>query len=226
MGPPRTGPHPRDPRPRAKTHLSADASGMDVQDDDDDEGEPPNEPGSSSARPSDGPQYTTPTPVPDAESQNPRRGGGPDTTQRVRRTYHDQGAGHARLPDWTRFDIQISLRNLRSWNPAVIRKELRKLHLRWWHAKEPKMRELLQAAGLDKARLDFIKPVVDACRECRAWQRPGHSILPSVSLPTKFNENGECDLLFYKRHIAYHIIDCAIRLSDGCEIHNKETPTL
>ena len=47
-----------------------------------------------------------------------------------------------------------------------------------------------------------------------------------MSLPTKFNDNGECDLLFYKRNIAYHMIDCAIRLSDGCEIQNKETATL
>ena len=32
--------------------------------------------------------------------------------------------------------------------------------------------------------------------------------------------------MFYKRKIAFHIIDRAIRLSDGCEIENKETQTL
>ena len=50
--------------------------------------------------------------------------------------------------------------------------------------------------------------------------------MPSVSLPTKFNEEGECDLFFYKRHIAFHIIDTAIRLGDGEEIPNKEMSTL
>ena len=50
--------------------------------------------------------------------------------------------------------------------------------------------------------------------------------MSSVSLPTKFNEEGECDLLFYKRKIAFRIIDRALRLSDGCEIPNKERDTL
>ena len=88
------------------------------------------------------------------------------------------------------------------------------------------MRHILQAAGVDNVRLDMIKGVVDTCRECRAWQKPGNAIIASVSLPTKFNEEGECDLMFYKRKIAFNIIDRAIRLGDGCEIENKETRTL
>ena len=116
MGPPRTGAHPLDPRPKATAHPSADTSGVDVQADDDtdpEEQDPPNELGTSSA------------------DVSTRRGRGPDTVARTRRTFTDQSVGTARLPDWTRFDIQVSLRNLRSWNPAVIRKEMRKLHLRW-----------------------------------------------------------------------------------------------
>eukprot|EP00974_Lingulodinium_polyedra_P039892 3827971-Lingulodinium_polyedra.AAC.1 len=88
------------------------------------------------------------------------------------------------------------------------------------------MRAILQAAGVDSARLDMIKPVCDTCRECRAWDPPGHKIMPSTSLPTKFNEEGECDLMFYKRKIAFHIIDRAIRLADGCEIPDKYKDTL
>ena len=33
-------------------------------------------------------------------------------------------------------------------------------------------------------------------------------------------------MMFYKRKIAFHIIDRAIRLSDGCEVDNKEAETL
>ena len=55
---------------------------------------------------------------------------------------------------------------------------------------------------------------------------PGHKILPSVSLPTKFLEEGECDLMFYKRKIAFHIIDQTIRLSDGMEIQGKSKESL
>lgn len=42
------------------------------------------------------------------------------------------------------FDIQISLKNLRSWNPAVVQKELRKLRLRWWHLSASKIKEILR----------------------------------------------------------------------------------
>ena len=68
------------------------------------------------------------------------------------------------------------------------------------------MRHILQAAGVDSVRLDMSKGVVDTCRECRAWQKPGNTITASISLPTKFNEEGECDLMFYKKEdrLSYH----------------------
>ena len=50
--------------------------------------------------------------------------------------------------------------------------------------------------------------------------------MPSISIPTKFNEEVETDLMFYKKHIGFHIIDRAIRLSDGCEVSDKKEPTL
>eukprot|EP00959_Pyramimonas_sp_CCMP1952_P458765 9477178-Pyramimonas_sp.AAC.1 len=48
-----------------------------------------------------------------------------------------------RLPDWSRFDVQISLQNIRSLDPSAVTRELRKLRLRWPHAKEPKMQRRL-----------------------------------------------------------------------------------
>eukprot|EP00974_Lingulodinium_polyedra_P080905 7838020-Lingulodinium_polyedra.AAC.1 len=64
------------------------------------------------------------------------------------------------------------------------------------------MRAIIQAAGVDNLSLDMIKPVCGTCRERQAWDPPGRKILPSTSLPTKFNEEGACDLMFYKRKIA------------------------
>ena len=121
----------------ATEHPSSDISGVDALADEsrggvpsatllDESQRPPNEPGISSRDPA------------------PRAGRGPDTIQRVRRTYADQGSGPVRLPDWTMFDIQISLKNLRSWNPAVVQKELRKLRLRWWHLSASKIKEILR----------------------------------------------------------------------------------
>ena len=50
--------------------------------------------------------------------------------------------------------------------------------------------------------------------------------MPSIDITTTFCQKGECDLMFYKKSIAFHIIDRALRLSDGCEVTDKETDTL
>ena len=88
------------------------------------------------------------------------------------------------------------------------------------------MRHLLAGAGIDEVRLNMIRLVCDTCRECRAWEKPGHSTLPSLSLPGKFLDEAECDLFIYKQHIVFHIIDRCIRWAAGREIPNKERATL
>ena len=50
--------------------------------------------------------------------------------------------------------------------------------------------------------------------------------MPSISLPGKFNEEVECDLFFYKKHIVFGIIDRCIRYANGLEIPNKTKDTL
>ena len=209
----REGQHPREPRPMVNSHPSAEASSLDAATAG--SGDAPAEASSSGAASSSGHGNVL-----------AGEGRGPDTAPRTRRTYADTGSGQPTFPDWSRFDIKISLKSLQSYAPSVVIKELRKLHLRWWHAREPKMRELLSAAGVDEARLAMIKGVVDTCRECRAWQKRGNDVLPSTSLATKFNEAGEVDLMYYKKFIGFHIIDRAIRLSDGCQIYDKHTDTL
>ena len=54
--------------------------------------------------------------------------------ERHRRTYRDANEGTEKPADWTRFNVSRSLRALSSGAPGVKRRELRKLHLRWWHA--------------------------------------------------------------------------------------------
>ena len=88
------------------------------------------------------------------------------------------------------------------------------------------MRQLLSAAGVDNVRLDMIKGVVDTCRECRAWQKPQNTVLPSTTISIRFGEHGEVDLMFYKRKIVFHIMDRAIRFAEASEIPDKMEPTL
>ena len=133
----------------------------------------------------------------------------------------------AKYPDWTRFDVQSSLRNMRSDVPSVVLRELRKLHLRWFHAKEPKMRLILSKMGLDNTRLALIKGVCDSGRECRAWEKPSNTVMPSTALPERFNAEVECDLIFYKcKHIVFHIADRCIRFAEGAEIPDRLMDTV
>jgi len=132
----------------------------------------------------------------------------------------------AKLPDWTRSNVQISLRNLRSYEPSVVIKELRKLHLRWWHAKAARMRALLEAAGLDETRLELIKEVVRTCRECRAWSQKEPAEQLAVATATTFNEVGDLDVFVCKKSHCFHLMDNAIRLSDGCPLKQVDGDSL
>ena len=133
-------------------------------------------------------------------------------------------------PDWTRFDIQISLQNLRSQNPGMLRRELRKLHLRWWHASASKMETILRHAGVKEQTLSMIPSIVDTCRECRLWQERGHKIQQSTHISTKMGEEIEIDLFFYRRKTSIHIIDRCTRFTaarmTGEELSGKDFDTL
>eukprot|EP00959_Pyramimonas_sp_CCMP1952_P160920 3365066-Pyramimonas_sp.AAC.1 len=77
-------------------------------------------------------------------------------------------------------------------------------------------------AGLDSVRLNVIKGVCDTRRECRAWDKPGHSVMTSTALPGKLNDGVASELMFSKHeHKLFHIIDCCIRYGAGVEIPDK-----
>eukprot|EP00959_Pyramimonas_sp_CCMP1952_P062162 1299306-Pyramimonas_sp.AAC.1 len=72
----------------------------------------------------------------------------------------------------------------------------------------------------------MIKGVCDTCRECKAWDKPGHTVMPSAALPGTFNEEVECDLVFYKQeHNIFHTIDRCIRYATGIEIPDTTMTT-
>eukprot|EP00959_Pyramimonas_sp_CCMP1952_P385318 8075575-Pyramimonas_sp.AAC.1 len=81
---------------------------------------------------------------------------------------------------------------------------------------------ILTKAGLDNVRLNLITGVCDTCRQCRARNKPGHTVIPSTALPGKFHEEVECDLMFYNQeHMIFHIIGHWIRYATGMEIPGK-----
>ena len=46
--------------------------------------------------------------------------------------------------------------------------------------------------------------------------------MPLVSLPLELNEEGECDLLFYKRQMTSHIKDRAVKHASTCRRRDKK----
>ena len=68
------------------------------------------------------------------------------------------------------------------------------------------MRKTLQAVGTQSSTLDMITGIVKTCRQCRAWMSPGSATVSSITLPERFNQHVECDLMFYKAFIIFHMI--------------------
>ena len=133
------------------------------------------------------------------------------------------------LSDWTKFDLQASLRELHVGTPAQKRRLVRKLHLRWWHCGATTLHRLLKAAGAPTDVLDMVAEIVDTCRICRAWSRPTNS-MASSRLVTSFNEEVEGDIVFVKfqgnSKSFLHLVDRATRWCATCEIADRATSTL
>ena len=129
-------------------------------------------------------------------------------------------------PGWTQFDLGTALQELRSVREGVMRRALRQLHLRWWHAPAKRMRELLQLAGANSKALDAIQDIVDTCRTCRQWTRPGCRSMTTTRLSTYFNETIQVDLLFHNKHVIFHAIDEAIRWTVAVTVANQQTETI
>ena len=186
----RTGQHPRPPRKEAQDSVTANEQAQDL-DGQDIEAEAEVELGqttvgsSSSSRdtPAAEPAEEAPLPsVPTDEGLYPpkaqhmqeavegevpllsatRRGGSRAPHNRQRKAVADSGKGAERCSDWTRFDVGTVLRTLkRAVDKTTIKRELRKLRLRWWRAPKSATHRVLEAAGLPKEMLDLIPDVVD-----------------------------------------------------------------
>ncbi|CAJ1367944.1 unnamed protein product, partial [Effrenium voratum] len=88
---------------------------------------------------------------------------------------------------------------------------LRRLHIRWYHPGAARMKALLQAAGVTREVINLVQDVTDTCRICRAWSRPGPRSMTTTTLRTRFNEEVQIDLLFYRQYIILHMLDVCTR---------------
>ena len=130
----------------------------------------------------------------DYNEPSAKPGRGPDLQPRQHQPRVMDSAVGESPRDWTKLDISRSLRVLRVGTVEQIDRELRKLHLRWWHATRKQMEATLKAGGIPRKTLDRIPGVIDTCRECRAWTLSKPDVIPTVELTTKQNETVEQEM--------------------------------
>jgi hypothetical protein len=135
---------------------------------------------SSSAAPSGGPSAE----AGDSQVVARRAGRGPDQNPRERRAHRDVGVNPERPDDWTNFDIGRVVRLFRTNRVSAIRLSLRKLHVRWWHASHHTMQRFLERVGVAEEVIKLIPEIVQTCRVCREWTKPGPANVCSTDLPT------------------------------------------
>ena len=131
-----------------------------------------------------------------------------------------------RPDDWTNFDIGRVVRLFRTGHEGATRLSLRKLHTRWWHASATMMKRFLERVGVSEQVLKLIPEVVQTCRVCREWAKPGPDHVCSTEIADTFNSQVECDLLFVRKHIIFHLLDRCTRWHTAVVIPDKTEETL
>ena len=129
-------------------------------------------------------------------------------------------------PDWSSFDLGTALRALKSEDPQIQIRALRRLHTRWFHCSSKRMQEMLIAAGVNPTVAQRSKDVVMTCRACRLWKRPSPSSVGSSRLSTTFNKACQLDLLFFESHVICHIIDESTRYTVAFILADKTPQSL
>ena len=64
---------------------------------------------------------------------------------------------------------------------------------------------------MGEARLNLIKCIAGARRECPARARPAIAMTPSLGLPAMFLAEGERDLILYETCVARRVVGRRIR---------------
>ena len=141
-------------------------------------------------------------------------------------------------------DWRKSIKELCDPNVEVVKRRLRRIHLRWYHASTEQMVRLLQMIGCPETAIELVPDIVGTCRVCRTWARKAPDTKLAVRLSIKFNQCVQVDLLFYEcaatplgqpagpsvpagpiraptDHIVLHLVDECIRWSVAVCIRSK-----
>ena len=163
-------------------------------DDESDDGEPTEE------------QPTDPVPE---EAQPPRATGRPasstQSSSSQRRQVRWRDIEHPIAPpddadqrdeDWSGMNWKKSVKELCDPDVTALKRRLRRIHLRWYHATAAAMKRLLDMIGCPESTIQLIDDVVATCRVCRMWTRRAPDTKLAIRISVKFNQVVQVDLLF------------------------------
>jgi len=132
------------------------------------------------------------------------------------------------------------MRLLRSPNDTIVKRTLRKLHVRLWHGTSARMEDLLTTAGAPQRAISFVKGIVDTCPVCRPWTQIGARSIATLKNVTTFNEELQVDIMFWRaasttrrrttpdselRNV-FHIICVCTRYAQAIIIPDREVATI
>ena len=84
------------------------------------------------------------------------------------------------------------------------------------------MISILKHAGVKAETLELVKEVVDTCRICRAWKKPGIKSMSHLNQSEAFNERVQVDILYVDEWIIVHLCDECTRFSMAEIINSRE----
>ena len=108
---------------------------------------------------------------------------------------------------WMAFDLGRAMRLLHSLDQGVVRRTLRRLHVRYWHMPARRLQELLRHSGAPTGAINLVPEIVESCAVCRMWTRPTARSMVATRLATMFNERVQWDILFHKDWMISHLLD-------------------
>ena len=114
---------------------------------------------------------------------------------------------------WQSFSLGRALQLLHSLNQGVVRRTLRRLHVRFWYMVTKRMQELLRHAGAPQSAIKTVPEIVETCRVCRMWTRPTARSMTRTRLAQEFKAMVQWDLLVACDWMLSHCLDEALRWS-------------
>ena len=118
-------------------------------------------------------------PAAPSDGAPPPSGGSPPARAKKERKVDTGTQAETGPAEWTSHDMRRALKLLHSVDAGVVKRTLRRLHIRLWHAPAARMIELLRLAGAPSSAIKLVKEIV-----CLLYTSPSPRDLSTSRMPS------------------------------------------